>query len=341
MSGVGRASSLSRLAGSALARLLFLAVVLLGAPVATRAVEARFGYVRWHRGSGAGLEHVGASRPPEVLLHLRNLGSPSFAGPDVKLACAAGDVDRDGHGDLWVLSALGPGKGVGGGIASLVSGRTRRVLRRMRQYDLRAANLSIENTGDLDGDAVDDLLLGQILSGHTRLYWVRSGASGRLLFDVQRVRRNMLGPVYVEPIAGGRTRLAVARTPRDFPTPLEVDHVDPRTGAPLGEAELPPIPPHLSVEDLGDLDGDGWAEHGGWAGSELVMDRLELVWAEGAVTKLVREVPDGARMRIDTAGDLDADGVPDVLVEASFAQGPAGRWSGELWVLSGASLVDR
>lgn len=337
MSRVRSAYPGSRLAAHALPRLLFLAALLLGAPVAVRAIETRFGYVRWHDGPGPGLVHVDAPRPVEVLLHLRDLGNWQIEGA---AACAAGDVDDDGHGDLWVLSALGPSHGGGGGIASLVSGRTRRVLRRMRQYDMRAANLSVDNAGDVNGDGVDDVLIAQIHSSGSRLYWVRSGANGRLIQDVQRRRTNMLGPVFVESIAGGRTRLAVARTPRDFPTPLVVDYIDPGTGAPLGDAELPPITPHLCVEPLGDLDGDGWSEQGGWEGSALLMDRLEIVWSSDRVTKLLGTSPSPS-MRIDAAGDLDADGVPDVLVEASTADGPAGSWRGELWVVSGASLVDR
>lgn len=326
---MSRVPVVGRLAANALPRLLLLAALLLGAPVASRAVEARLGYVRWRAGPGTGLEPVGASRPPQVLLHLQGLGPPVPDAFDTCSACPAGDVDGDGHDDLWVLSALGPGPDVGGGLAALVSGRTGRVLRRMRQYDLRAGNLSVTNAGDVDADGVDDLLLGQMFRESTRMYWVRSGANGRLIQDVQRYRTNMLAPVVVHPVEGGRTLLGVGRTPRDLATPWGVDLVDPRTGAAAGASELPPAW-GFSLTDLGDLDGDGPPERGGPGGAP---DHLSVLSSTGRETELARSVPDGTYLRVEPAGDLDADGVPDVLVRATEAE--------ELWVLSGASLVER
>jgi hypothetical protein len=232
-------------------------------------------------------------------------------GPHLQLGAAvasAGDLDLDGVPDFLVGSDSSDT--VLGGRVELVSGRTGQVLRTLVSAVPRDAfGAAVLGTGDLDSDGVSDLVVGSprevchdaIHLGAVRAY---SGRDGSLLW--------------------------LARCPATF------------EGTGFGAA----------LADLGDVDGDGVDDvvvgpcTDATGGGPQVASVRVLSGRDGSVVRVIRcasslggNIPSfGAS--VAGPGDVDGDGVPDVLVGAPFASfqvhegGSVFLWSGR----SGAFL---
>ncbi|MBK7644343.1 MAG: FG-GAP repeat protein [Planctomycetes bacterium] len=229
--------------------------------------------------------------------------------------CAFGDLDFDGHADFAVGARQGGANA--GGYVEFYSGATGNAL---FSIDGPLASsffgTALATAGDVDGDGWDDLAIG---------------APG---FDPPGTPINTnVGAVYV---LSGEWASATARglVPQ---TPQFVLTVQgPNAGDGLGQ----------SIASLGDLDFDGRAElalggpqysSGPVSGPgfvELVSGASgQVLWRSyGAV------LGDSYGQALAAAGDLDGDGVPDLVVGAPQIA-VSGNLEGRLRVLSGFDLV--
>ena len=178
------------------------------------------------------------------------------------------------------------------------------------------AGYSVAGAGDVDGDGLDDLLIGAYYADGT-------GVSA--------------GAAYVVLAAGLGATQAVSLADAD----CTLD----------GEAAYDYA--GLSVAGVGDVDGDGLDDvlvggygndvAGSAAGAAYLVSGASLVpgstlWL-GDATHRLRGVAtlDYAGSRVAGAGDVDGDGLDDLLVGAYYADG-GGNTSGAVYLVLGASL---
>jgi len=268
----------------------------------------------------------------------------------------AGDVDQDGYGDLIVGARLVDVTGTDAGMVTVYSGRAGSVLYQF-YGDSPGDRLGSGVAGgdDVDGDGVPDLLIGASFddvggvtdSGSVRVY---SGATGAQLYlfagssTVPFVGRSgavaFAGDVnadgYADIILGTRnggitsTSLeGVVRVYSGADGSLLYDLMGQAPGDMLGSG----------VAGAGDVDGDGYDDflagapgagqggqaylYSGWDGSILltVEDTVHAYHTLGGA--------------VAGPGDVDGDGVPDILVGGSSAD-HHGADSGGAYVYSGA-----
>lgn len=219
------------------------------------------------------------------------------SGTGMSVACA-GDVDGDGRPDLLVGAP-----GLGGGAAYLVLGPVTSRFDLATDADMRlttnrsgSLGTGVASAGDTDGDGFDDILIGQ--PGHD--------TDVALLF---------LGPVTGE------------RVPDDADATLTV-----RTDVPAG----------IGPRSAGDTDGDGYDDvlldapgddDGGVDAGAAYVFRGPLagpVETSEAAAKLVGPAEYAyAGSDVAGAGDVDGDGLADIIVGASdhgWTDGPGAAY---------------
>jgi hypothetical protein len=290
---------------------------------------------------GDGHDDFAASAPaattPTVYLNSARNGSllgtlqPTTAGEFGAVLASGGDVDGDGVDDLLIGSPT-PIAGGSGGFVELVSLGTGTLLRTHAALDVAA----LAFLGDLDGDGRDDYAVGIPGSsaagpGPGRVD-LRSGASGALLrtlwgsFAYHRLGAAIAGVGDVDGDGVGDLLVGAPGEPIAAYTTGAAYLVSGASGARLLRLTRPgsyyAVAYGHSVAGMGDYDGDGTPDvavmHSqSWAGGAVKNFGWVHVWSGSDGSLLETMSTTGNSGPLADAGDVNLDGVDDLLVASA------------------------
>ena len=270
------------------------------------------------------------------------------------LVANAGDTDGDGHPDLLIGAPSDPRTTERAGALELRSGRTRALLFTwLGPGKGDQLGSSADGAGDIDGDGRCDVLCGvlggvgpeQCFIGHARVYSGASGArlftfAGREHYDFFGLTTSGLGDLDGD----GRCEFAIG-CPGDDSLGRNRGFVEVRTGSTgavlhtlRGDADDDQF--GWSCRVIGDADGDGTPDLCVAAPGHKVEGRSGHVRLHSGRNGVLLHRIDGESAgdrfgwSIASAGDLDGDGIPDILCGAPGVDG-AGEDSGAAYVHSG------
>lgn len=258
-----------------------------------------------------------------------------------------GDIDGDGHPDFLITSNSGIDR------VNVISGSTQTVLYGI-DISLDGFLGDMDGVGDLDGDGHDDFAMGEIgfpATGITGVVRTFSGATGSLLYTLS-------APDFGADFIGGAVRscadldgdglrdLLVQSRPSQSQVDNAVMAFSGASGGLLFQINSPDGESQFAdaIASLGDIDGDGVGDFavsddayflsGGGTGDNI---RGRVLVYSGANQSVAYEVLGNSltftfARTMAAAGDLDGDGVTDLLIGSL-----EGSSTGLVQVVSGAS----
>jgi hypothetical protein len=298
------------------------------------------------------------ARAASSLLILDNPLRLPFTGFASSLA-VVGDLDGDGVSD-YLVGAYEHywQENLNQGRAFVFSGQSGKLLRTLDlpyPHQGAAFGSAVAGAGDVNQDGVPDLLVGAFGQGESGQAFVFSGKNGELLYTLQAPQRqfgagfgwsvaalgDLTGDGIPELLVGafaqeGRGRAFVfngqnGKVLRVLAPPSPLD------GVAFG----------WSVAGAGDLDQDGFPDILVGApytsvGETSVQGRVFAF--SGRTGKLLYALTDpfprageGFGWRVASGGDLNEDGVPDILIGAPYKTGEGTRSEGAVFVFNGAN----
>jgi hypothetical protein len=256
-------------------------------------------------------------------------GDLAHAGMSV---ASAGDVDDDGYDDILVGAPMQDDGGYWAGKTYLILGSSLDDASTIHLSDADYAfigessgdnaGFSVSSAGDVDGDGFDDILVGASDNGETPKAYLILGSG---LSDASEIDLSLADYTFVDPLGTCAGLLLDACT---------------------------------IVSSAGDVDGDGlddilvggpWQNPGDdmWSGGKVYLflgsslgeGPLEIDLSLADYTFLGESAGDQAGVSVSSAGDVDGDGLDDLLVGAD-RNDDVESGAGKVYLILGSSLGD-
>jgi hypothetical protein len=301
------------------------------------------------------------SYPSLLLLDIPD--RPSFTGFASSLA-AVGDLDGDGTTDYVVGAYAHRWKdSEKEGRVFVFSGRSGRLLWQLGLPDPRpstdpyqgaAFGCAVAGIGDLNHDGVGEMLIGAFGQEQSGAAYVFSGKDGKLLSTLHAPVRQLSGGF-------GWAVASLGDAPSDAAPEMAIGAFaqegdgrvfvfDGHTGALVRTIAPPALFPGLtfgwSVASAGDLDHDGTPDLLVGApytavGAAAVQGRAYAFRGRDGTLLRVFDAPHSSAgaafgWSVTSAGDLNGDGIPDVLIGAPYMDGRTQRAQGAAFVFNGS-----
>jgi len=324
---------------------------------------------------GDGLDDVAAGQPfgggvgfGSVFAFSGLTGEPLWKvdGPDrgftlgMSLA-GLGDLDGDGVADLVAGASYSDPNGlISAGSAVILSGAAGDIV---RQFDGQTPNGQFGNavagTGDLDGDGIEDILIGASAEDPNGVpdagsAYVFSGATGALLFRIDgpsesaRLGTSIAGTGDVDGDGAGDFLVGAPQAdPNGLTSAGSAYLYSGATAALIRRLDGPTAFAYFgcAVAGAGDVDGDGTPDilvGAPFASPNGLANAGSAFLFSGATGGLLRTFDGQAAFdqfgqAVGSAGDVDGDGIPESMVSAPRASANGLALSGSVFLFSGAS----